>query len=71
MFYLTISWTNYLFHAFDRTKRIIVEDIVLDVEIRPFKFQVTFQVMDIYPTYAILLERPWIHFAGVVPSILH
>ena len=34
-------------------------------------FNVEFQVMDISPSYNSLLGRPWIHTAGVVPSILH
>ena len=34
-------------------------------------FQVTFQVMDIHPSYNCLLGRPWIHQAGAVTSTLH
>jgi hypothetical protein len=34
-------------------------------------FLITLQVMDIHPSYNILLGRPWIHAAGVVASSLH
>ena len=34
-------------------------------------FQVTFQVMDIFPAYSCLLGRPWIHEAGALVSTLH
>ena len=32
---------------------------------------VTFQVMDIHPSYIMLLGRPWIHAARAVTSSLH
>jgi len=34
-------------------------------------FLVTLQVMNIYPSYNILLERPWIHTAGIIASSLY
>jgi hypothetical protein len=34
-------------------------------------FLITLQVMDIHPSYSILLGRPWIYAAGVVASSLH
>ena len=34
-------------------------------------FNVEFQVMDISASYNYLLERPWIHINGAVPSTLH
>ena len=34
-------------------------------------FNVKFHVMDISPSYNCLLERPWIHIAEAIPSILH
>lgn len=57
--------SHIMIRAIDRTKRTIIEDIDLAVEIRPFIFQVTFQVMDIHPLYSMLLGRLWIHFARV------
>ncbi|XP_061359320.1 uncharacterized protein LOC133303422 [Gastrolobium bilobum] len=57
--------------AFDGTKRGILGEIVLPLEIGPSNFQVLFQTMDIEPAYTMLLGRPWIHAAGAVPSTLH
>jgi len=37
----------------------------------PQLFLVTFQVMDIHPSYSMLLGRHWIHAAGAVTSSLH
>ena len=34
-------------------------------------FLVTLQVIDIQPSYRMLLGRPWIHAAGEVISSLH
>jgi len=57
--------------AFDGSRREVIGEIELLVQVGPCTFQVVFQVMDIFPTYSCLLGRPWIHSAGVVPSILH
>ena len=57
--------------AFDGSKREVMGEVELSIQIGPCVFQVTFQVMDIFPTYSCLLGRPWIHLAGVVPSTLH
>ena len=37
----------------------------------PQVFLVTLQVMDIHPSYSMLLGRPWIHAAGAVISSPH
>ena len=34
-------------------------------------FLVILKVMDIHPSYNVLLGRPWIHAAGAVASSLH
>jgi len=57
--------------AFDGSKREVMGEIELPVQIGPCIFQIIFQVMDIIPAYSCLLGRPWIHSAGVVPSTLH
>ncbi|KAI4318299.1 hypothetical protein L6164_026086 [Bauhinia variegata] len=63
--------SNIVVLAFDGTRRDVLGDIVLPLQIGPSKFNVVFQVMDIEPTYTMLLGRPWIHAAGAVPSTLH
>ncbi|EOY00497.1 Gag-pro-like protein [Theobroma cacao] len=57
--------------AFDGTRREVVGDIEIPVEIDPCTFTIEFQVMDIAPSYNYLLGRPWIHMAGAIPSSLH
>jgi len=57
--------------AFDGTCRNVIGEIDLLIKIGPHACQVTFQVMDINPTYSCLLGRPWIHSVRVVPSTLH
>ncbi|RDX60676.1 hypothetical protein CR513_61163, partial [Mucuna pruriens] len=46
-------------------------EIEVPIQICPFTFEITFQVMDIKPAYNCFLGKPWIHSTGVVPSFLH
>jgi hypothetical protein len=57
--------------AYDGSPRPIMGNIDVELVIGPQPFQVTLQVMDIHPTYSMLLGRPWIHAARVVASSLH
>ena len=57
--------------AFDRTKREVLGNIKLPIQVGPSIFDSEFIVMDINPSYNCLLGRPWIHMAGAVPSTLH
>ncbi|XP_073223495.1 uncharacterized protein [Cicer arietinum] len=57
--------------AFDGSRREVMGEIDLPIQIGPVTFEITFHVMDIVPVYSCLLGRPWIHSAGVVPSTLH
>jgi hypothetical protein len=57
--------------AFDGSRRTVVGEVDLPILIGPQLFTITFQVMDINPTYSCLLGRPWIHDAGAVTSTLH
>ncbi|XP_060175420.1 uncharacterized protein LOC132606099 [Lycium barbarum] len=57
--------------GFDGAQRGVVGEIDLALEIRPVEFVVEFQVMDISASYNLLIERPWIHMAGAIPSTLH
>ncbi|XP_052736650.1 uncharacterized protein LOC128197859 [Vigna angularis] len=63
--------SSMIVRAFDGSKRVVMGEIELPVQVGPCVFQVTFQVMDILPAYSCLLGRPWIHSAEVVPSTLH
>ncbi|KAI5406185.1 hypothetical protein KIW84_052797 [Lathyrus oleraceus] len=57
--------------AFDGSCKTVIGEVDLPIKIGPSDFQITFQVMDIHPSYSCLLGRPWIHEAGVVTSTLH
>ncbi|XP_020215417.1 uncharacterized protein LOC109799282 [Cajanus cajan] len=63
--------SSMIVRAFDGSRREVMGEIEIPVQIGPFTFNITFQVMDIKPAYSCLLGRPWIHSAGVVPSSLH
>ena len=43
----------------------------MELFIGPQVFLVTLQVMDIHPSYSMLLGRPWIHTARAMASSLH
>ena len=66
-----IKHTKTMVRAFDNTRREVIGEIEIEVQIGPCKFNIEFQVMDISPSYNCLLGRPWIHIVGVVPSTLH
>ncbi|XP_058751472.1 uncharacterized protein LOC131624533 [Vicia villosa] len=51
--------------------RTVIGEVDLPIRIGPQDFEITFQIMDIYPAYSYLLRRPWIHSAGAVTSTLH
>ena len=57
--------------AFDGSKREVVGEVNLPIQVGPTIFNVDFHVMDITPAYSCLLGRPWIHDAKAVPSTLH
>ncbi|XP_073264245.1 uncharacterized protein [Populus alba] len=57
--------------AYDGSPRPIIGNIDVELVIGPWPFQLTLQVMDIHPSYSILLGRPWIHAARAVTSSLH
>jgi hypothetical protein len=57
--------------AYDGSPRLIIGTLEVELYVGPQMFLVTLQVMDIHPSYSMLLGRPWIHAAGVVASSLH
>ena len=57
--------------AFDGTKREVLENIKLSIQVGPSTFDSEFIVMDINPSYNCFLGRPWMHMAGAVPFTLH
>ena len=63
--------THTVVRAFDGTRREVIGEIEIEMQIGPCVFNVKFQVMDISPSYNCLLRRPWIHIVRDVPSTLH
>ena len=57
--------------AYDGSPRQVIRTIEVELAMGPQVFLVTLQVMDIHPSYSMLLGRPWIHSAGVIASSLH
>ncbi len=63
--------TSMIVRAFDGTRREVLGEIDLPVEVGPQVYNINFQVLRIDSPYNLLLERPWLHTAGAVPSSLH
>ena len=57
--------------AFDGTKRKVIGEILLPIQVGPKAFQMEFHVMDINPAYSLLFGRSLLLRSGVVPSSLH
>ena len=57
--------------AFDGVQRDTLGVVNLTLQVGPTEFNAKFQVFDIDTSYNLLLERPFIHMAGAVPSTLH
>ncbi|XP_015164081.1 uncharacterized protein [Solanum tuberosum] len=57
--------------AFYGVQRDMLGAVNLDIQMGPAEFNVKFQVLSINTSYNLLLGRPFIHMAGVVPSTLH
>jgi len=57
--------------AYNGKPKLIIGSMDIELIIGPHPFQVTFQVMDIHPSYSLLLGRPCIHATGAVVSSLH
>lgn len=79
--YDTLKWMNInenrsrdsqiIIHTLDGSRREIIGEIKLSVEIGPYTFTISFQVLNITTRYNLLLGRPWIHMVGAVLSTLH
>lgn len=57
--------------GFDGSKRMVIGEIKLPIQIGMHVFQITSQVIDINLAYRCLLGRPWIHYVGALTSTLH
>ncbi|WJZ96846.1 hypothetical protein VitviT2T_015493 [Vitis vinifera] len=57
--------------AYDSTRREVMGTLEIELLIGPTTFITIFQVLRIPTSFNLLLGRPWIHRAGVIPSSLH
>ncbi|XP_077232000.1 uncharacterized protein LOC143865636 [Tasmannia lanceolata] len=57
--------------AYDGTRRDVVGTLATEIHIGGGMFEIEFQVLDIKPSFNLLLGRPWLHKYEVVPSSLH
>ena len=57
--------------AYDGTQRTVMGTLSTHVLIGPIIYSILFQVLRIQSSFNLLLGRPWIHEAGVIPSSLH
>ena len=57
--------------AYDNTRREVMGTLTLELMIGPVIFQVLFHILRIPVSFNLLLGRPWIHSAGVIPSSFH
>ncbi|XP_028184580.1 uncharacterized protein LOC114371309 [Glycine soja] len=68
---LHLRLSSMVVRAFDGSRRDVRGEIDLPIQIGPHVYQITFQVMDINPTYSYLLGWPWIHSVRLVALTLH
>ncbi|KAI5420240.1 hypothetical protein KIW84_044147 [Lathyrus oleraceus] len=66
-----MRYSGVIVKVFDASRKTVIGEVDLPIKIGPSDFQITFQVMDIHPTYSCLLGRPWIHEASDVTWTLH
>ena len=57
--------------AYDGTYRTVMGTLIVHVMIGLVKYSMLFQVLRIQSSFNLLLDRPWIHEAGAIPSSHH
>ncbi|XP_056683033.1 uncharacterized protein [Spinacia oleracea] len=57
--------------AYDNSRRPVLGKINLSIQTGPVARTTEFQIIDIKPTFNLLLGRPWLHDLGGVASTLH
>ena len=57
--------------AYDNSHREVMGTLTLELMIGLVVFQVLLQILRIPVSFNLLLGRPWIHSAGVIPYSLH
>ena len=57
--------------AYDNTSRKVIGTLELGIQLGPVTFPTLFQVLEVRPSFNLLLGRPFIHAWNVLPSSLH
>ena len=57
--------------AYDGLLRFVMGTIATHVKIRIVRYSIQFQVLRIQASFNLLLDRPWIHEVGAIPSSPH
>ena len=57
--------------AFDNTHHDALGILIIPLSIGPVIFDVEFYIVDLEPSFNLLLGRPWLHKYQVLPSTLH
>jgi hypothetical protein len=66
-----VDESHMMARAYDSSPRQIIGALEVKLYVESQMFLVTIQVMDIHPSYNILLGRPWIHTTRIVILSLH
>src|SRR3954469_16808060 len=66
-----LSATNTVIVGFNANSSALIEKIWLRCQIGDLKTEVTCYVINVDPSYNLLLGRPWLHRNSLVPSSLH
>lgn len=60
---ISMKANTLIVRGFNGSKRMVIREFDLPIMVRPHTFPITFQVMDINPSYSCLLGQSWIHAA--------
>lgn len=66
-----MRYNGIIVKAFDGSRKSVIGEVDLPIQVGPHVFQITFQVMDIVSAYNCLLGLPWIHEEGAITFTLH
>lgn len=66
-----IGLNGMMVRAFDSTKTYACEEIDFKILMGLCELEVSFAFVDIPTVFNLLLDRPWIHATGAIPSTLH
>ena len=66
-----LAKSDLVIRAYDNSTRNVKGTFVAPVKTGPIEAVMEFTILDIPVTYTLLLQRPWYHILGGVPSTVH